>query len=363
MDLYIDRVLEDYRALHRQLDPWHIPTVYIGGGTPSVLGKDNLCRLLNDLKSYGNMDNSVPYNPEEITLEVNPESINEDLLYAVRDAGVNRLSLGIQSFHDASRKAVHRAGEGGIIDKKLKQIGRIFQDNFSADLMSGLPFQDENILRRDIEKTIESRPAHISLYALTLENDSVLKNKNILDKGFLPSTDEADKLWISGRDLLEKEGYGQYEVSNFCIPGKESRHNLRYWRMENWLGLGPAASSTIIDSAIGIHGTGTGLRFTNNSDLDLWLDRKSDEAPPGTREILDPLTLIKETFLMGFRYIKGPDEALFRKRFKKNMEAVIPETIKIWRTRGLMQKDTLALTKPGLLLLDSFLIDAFKELE
>jgi oxygen-independent coproporphyrinogen-3 oxidase len=352
---YIDQILEDAEALLDELRVTNIPTLYFGGGTPSVLGAQGIGLLVGGLSEIIKK-NTTSETPAEITVEANPETCDEAFLMACKDLGVTRMSLGIQTFNQASRQAVHRAGEEELLSGRLKLASEIFPCSFSVDLISGLPFQDEEILRKDIEKTLAFNPAHVSLYSLTIAPETPLGiragNDPIMGK------DEADKLWITGRDMLEKNGYEQYEVSNFCLPGKESLHNLRYWRMENWHGLGPSASGTIIDTD-----KGTGRRFTAAPDIDLWLKRKPNKEIPGTRENLDTLTVIKETLLMGFRLLKGPEVISFQRCFKKSIEELLPKTLKAWRNQGLLLQDRPALTKEGLLLLDLFLVEAFKELE
>lgn len=358
---YIDRVLRDTAMLFEKFPLSHMPTAYIGGGTPSVLGAAGISRLLRGIEAL------LPNKPEEFTVEANPESADEAFLAACREGGVNRLSLGVQSFHEPSRKAVHRIGEASVIPRRLSLLAEYFPLSFSADLISGLPYQDETVLLRDIEKLLSFKPAHVSLYALTVEEGTPLaeKLKGVsAGEGAPPREEEADRLWLAGRDALEKAGYAQYEVSNFSLPGKESRHNIRYWLMENWLAAGPAASMTMIRDE-----SGTALRYTARADLDEWLQREGREnrnpVPPSlfTEEILDPLTLMKETLLMGFRYIGGPSPALFRKRFGHGIEEAIPGTLAAWRRRGLVRREEAALTREGLLLLNPFLVEAFGEIE
>jgi oxygen-independent coproporphyrinogen-3 oxidase len=244
-------------------------------------------------------------------------------------------------------------GNEAILTERLSLVQDMFGGAFSVDLIAGLPFQDAKILLRDIEHILTYKPDHVSLYALTLEPGTPLEKQVRLKKTTLPDPDKADMLWIMGRDRLEQAGYGQYEVSNFSLRGKQSVHNIRYWRMENWLGLGTAASSTIIDDE-----TGTGRRFTFEPDLDAYI--------AGTRspriEDLDQLTLMKETFLMGFRYREGPDERLFQKRFGLSIQACIPSTLAKWRAKGLLKLEKSALTPQGLLFLDPFLLDVFAEI-
>ena len=363
---FVDVLLQEGERLFEKFRPACVPTVYIGGGTPSVLGSGGIRKLLCGLSGLTSRF-SPP--PEEITVEANPESADEAFLSAAREAGATRLSLGVQTFHEPSRRAVHRVPAAGVgeslLSRRLALAAEYFPDSFSADIISGLPFQSEKVLLDDIAALLSYRPAHVSLYALTLEPGTPLALKaaakdtpaGTLRHGrpafpsgtFLPDRDEADRLWLCGRDALEKSGYGQYEVSNFCLHGRESRHNIRYWRMQNWLALGPSASATIIDDK-----TGKGFRYT--------IPR---EMVPGTffTEDLTPLTLIKESFLMGFRYIEGPDEDLFRRRFRRGILELIPKTSAIWQERGFLRKDKSALTKEGLLFLDSFLLDAFQELD
>jgi oxygen-independent coproporphyrinogen-3 oxidase len=350
LNLYIERILSDAEAGLSRYGIGHIPTVYIGGGTPSVLGPGGISRLLRGLGSLW-----PGKGPQEITVEANPESAGRDFLAAALQEGATRLSLGVQSFHEASRRAVHRTGDGRLLPERLKDASEIFPGAFSADIISGLPFQDEKVLLRDLEKLLSYGPAHVSLYALTVGEGTPLAKRS-----GLPLPDEAARLWIRGRDFLEEAGYGQYEVSNFCLPGKESRHNIRYWRMENWLGLGPGASGTFIDDGNGGGGT-CGLRRAVVPDADLWLGGNTEGLE--TEEALDTFTLIKETVLMGFRYLWGPDTALFRRRFTRDIDRVIGRTMARWRERGLMRPDRATLTRAGLLLLDRFVIEAFEEME
>jgi oxygen-independent coproporphyrinogen-3 oxidase len=245
------------------------------------------------------------------------------------------------------------------IKRGLDLAAEFFPADFSVDLMTGLPGQDSDVLLGDLEGVLGFHPAHVSLYALTLEEETPLWDR----RGELPSRETADSLWITGRDALEGAGYSQYEISNFSLPGKESRHNLRYWMMENWLALGPSGSGTLIDGE-----KGTGLRFTWPADLESWLSPggSSRGALPAA-ETLDRLTLMKESILMGFRCTRGPEAGLFARRFGVSLEDAIPQTLAKYGDRGLVvpggRGEGRALSKEGLLFLDPFLIDAFGELD
>jgi oxygen-independent coproporphyrinogen-3 oxidase len=363
LDRSVDRLIVDLETQVRCFGVTDVPTIYIGGGSPSLLGAARLSRLLAALTGGGAL---WRHKSAELTVEANPETMDEPFLRACSDGGVSRISVGIQTFDGESRALLGRRGDmaGGLGDR-LRLLADVYGDSFSADLMTGLPLQTERQLRRDIETLLAYAPGHISLYALSVEPGTPLEKR--VRRGLsLPSQDEADRLWILARDALEASGYRQYEVSNFSRPGKRSLHNIRYWRMENWLGLGPAASGTVIGRPGVRHSASDtrageelcGWRFTWGRDLSAYLEGKTAQEA----EYLDSLTLIKETLLMGFRFIDGPDPLLFRHRFGRTLAACIPQTLHRWRERGLLQAEKAALTREGLLLLNPFLIEAFEEL-
>jgi oxygen-independent coproporphyrinogen-3 oxidase len=355
IDPYIDAVLGDIEDQIRLFNVDNMPSVYIGGGTPSVLGAGRITRFLTSIKTLLT-DMDTP--PVEFTVEANPESTDETFLRACVEAGVSRISLGVQSFHEASRKAVRRNGGIRQVEDALALAARYYPLAFSADLITGLPFQTGDIVRQDIRRLLSFRPAHVSLYSLVLEPQTPLGRAVKQGEVSLPPPDEADKLWIAGRDFLENEGYRQYEVSNFCLPNRTSAHNIRYWRMENWLGAGPAASGTVINDE-----TGTAKRFTCPPDIENYIRMSSPRVNHAIVEELNREDLIKETLLMGFRYCEGPDNRLFKQRFGRGIKDVIPKTIALWSERDFFQPgQELKPSKQGLLFVNGFLRDAFSEL-
>jgi len=355
IDTFIDAVLCDVAEQLGMFDVEHVPTVYIGGGTPSVLGAARMERLLAGLRA---LLQPLQGMPAECTVEANPESIDDGFLRACASGGINRLSLGVQSFHDPARRAVRRLGDSALVAERLALAARYFPGAFSIDLITGLPEQTAATVRADIERALSFRPGHVSLYSLTLEPETPLSER-VTRHGAaalsLPNGDEADSLWIAGRDALEKSGLAQYEVSSFALPHKTCAHNIRYWRMENWLGAGPAASGTIINDE-----TGTGRRFTYPPDIDAYI-----AAQKPCIEELDKAVLIRESLLMGFRYRGGPDPFMFKRRFGCGIEDLIPQTISRWRERGFFDagQDGLAPSPNGLLFLNAFLRDAFGEIK
>jgi oxygen-independent coproporphyrinogen-3 oxidase len=333
---YLDKLTLDIITKITVYGVREIPTVYIGGGTPSLLGADGIERLLFCVTGSAVARGARLSPNAEITVEANPDTMNEAFLSMCKEYGVTRISVGVQTFHDECRERVNRPGSGLMVKRKLALLNKVFPGAFSADLISGLPGQDEAVLAEDMRTLLKYRPVHVSLYDLTPPG-----NRRRKLRGILPE-DRKAALWIRGRDMLLEAGYEQYEVSNFALtPGTWSAHNIRYWLMRNWVGVGKTASGTIINDE-----KGEGIRETD-----------------GSFEPLDSETLMKETLLMGFRFCEGPDRDLFQKRFHRTIEETIPASLAKWEKRGVIRKGT---TKPeprGLLFLDGFLRDCFAEIK
>jgi oxygen-independent coproporphyrinogen-3 oxidase len=348
MDAYINAVIKDITYQCEYFNVKKIPTAYIGGGTPSVLGARRIRRLLGAL-------NALPcFTPCEFTVEANVESATEEFLTVCQDSGVNRISLGVQSFHEPSLKLVNRVAQPGVLEERLALVSRLFPEAFSADLITGLPLQTDKTVLKDVKNLLKYRPAHVSLYSLTVEGGTPLEGKIKTDALSLPCGDEADSLWLTGRDALEEAGYGQYEVSNFAISGKRCLHNNRYWQMAGWLGAGPAASGTLVDEE-----SSNAKRHTFPEDVDAYI--KTPSIHNALYEEINRGTLLRESLLMGFRVIEGPDLRIFKKRFGAGIEDLIPQTISRWRERGFFNGKLPA--RDLMLFLNGFLSDAFRELD
>jgi oxygen-independent coproporphyrinogen-3 oxidase len=337
MDLYIKSVIEDVKYQFEYFNVSKISTVYIGGGTPSVLGAQRLSILLSTL-------NALPgFIPVEFSIEANPESVTEEFLSVCREGGVNRISLGVQTFNEKSRFAVNRRGQAHLLEKKMGLVSNLFSGAFSADLITGLPFQNEKSVTEDIKRLLAFNPAHVSLYSLTVEEGTPLVKKIRSGVVNLPDGESAENLWLICRDALVEAGFSQYEVSNFALEGKRCLHNIRYWRMDGWLGAGPFASGTVLNED-----NGTAKRFTFAPDLQRYIN--SPCIHNAALEELDRSALIRESLLMGYRYCEGPDMEKFKHRFGCAIEDCIPKTLESWKEKNIM------------LFLNRFLIDAFSEL-
>jgi len=339
-DTYLSALISDIKKQIDFFNVKEIPTVYIGGGTPSVLGK-KIKILFDTLKEF------PCFKPVEFTVEANPESLTEGFLETCLEGGVNRLSLGVQTFHEPSRLAVNRKGGKELLEERLVMASRYFSGGeltLSADLITGLPYSSEETVIDDINRILEFAPDHVSLYSLSVENGTRLKENVKTNVVELPSIDCADNFWLLGKDLLLKTGFEHYEISNFAKPGKDCLHNMRYWQMENWLGAGPAASGTIVCEK-----TASAKRYTTVSDVEKYVSTNNgqlviDEEP-------DKIMFLKECILMGYRCKAGPDPVLFKRRFGCAVEECIPKTLAKWEGKDKM------------LFLNSFLTEAFDEIQ
>lgn len=210
-------------------------TLYFGGGTPSIIGADNIIKLVNAAEIFGSFD--------EITVECNPSAVDEDFFEKLSSCGVNRISLGLQSAVDSERRSLGRLAG-------VKEAGRCIDsahtagiDNISLDVMLGIPSQTEKSLDETLSFCIDSGVKHISAYMLKLEENTYFyKNREKLN---LPDDDFTADAYLRMVSALEHAGFMQYEISNFAVPGFESRHNLKYWCGDEYLGFGPAAHSFI----------------------------------------------------------------------------------------------------------------------
>lgn len=337
-------------------------TVYIGGGTPSLLAPSDISLLCRSIRPEG---------APEWTIEANPEDLTAEWLDACRAGGINRLSLGIQSMDDAVLSAVGRRGSRKANLDALSLVGERWKGALSVDLIAGLPGQARDSLEADIREVLSFAPAHVSLYSLTIEEgtplDARLAGSN---PPALPDEDESAAIWLAGRDLLASSGYTQYEVSNFALDGAESAHNLTYWHLEPYIGVGPGAAGTI--------NTGdTAERFTDIANLDTWL-----ENPAASFEVehIGREACIREYLLMGMRLASGISRKRFKDRFGQDILELTGKTVRRWQDRGLIGVDTdsgagtdgaagtdgeadrVALTGGGLLFLNRFLADCMEEL-
>lgn len=229
LDAYTDEVCRRLDAL----PPYQADTLYFGGGTPSLLGGKRLARIIRTAKGLTA--------DAEITLEANPADELYDTFAAFADAGGNRLSLGMQAAHDRSLNVLGRRHTAHQLHVAVADAKRAGLDNLSLDIMLSTPSQTENDVYQAVRECATSGASHVSAYLLKVETGTPFHTQQ--HSLALPDEDKAAELYLYACAALEQEGYAQYEISNFAKDGKESRHNLKYWNSEDYIGIGPAAHS------------------------------------------------------------------------------------------------------------------------
>ena len=263
-----------------------VDTVYFGGGTPSLLTAEQISSIISEIRSCFALEESA-----EITLEANPCTLSAEKLAELRKIGINRLSIGVQSMIDRELKILGRMHTAERAEQAVLEAARAGFDNISCDLMIALPDQKPEDMLFSIERMAALPIQHISAYILKTENGTPFDCAEIRDR--LPDEDSTAELYLDMVELLEKQGFMQYEVSNFAKEGFESRHNTRYWKCLDYLGIGPAA-----------HSCYEGKRFAVERDLSAFIAADvqqvtvTDESPCGFEEFAMLRLRLKEGLIL-----------------------------------------------------------------
>jgi oxygen-independent coproporphyrinogen-3 oxidase len=327
---YVAAVCREIEIAGRRWDRLTAPTIYFGGGTPSILPPDLLGELLRALRLAFHVSGDV-----EITLEANPGTVDVERLCRMRALGVNRLSLGIQSAHDDELGLLGRIHTW---DEAVETVGAAREagfDNLSLDFIFGLPGQTMSRWRETVEAALRLRPEHLSLYALSVEEDTRLEAR--IAAGELPSPDEdmAAEMYELAEERLAEAGYWHYEISNWAtvhprIPNPYMcHHNLTYWRNESWLGVGAGAHSWM-----------DGRRWANvRHPREYVAALERGDTPAAETEPINRRLEMGETMMMGLRLAEGVDDARFCARFGVGLEATFGESLAQLHSIGLLVWD------------------------
>ena len=299
--------LNAYVQLHKD---FVIKTIYIGGGTPSLLSAQQLSEITSTIFKFTVSDNL------EFTIEVNPDDVTIELLQTLEQNKITRISCGVQSFSDTVLKSVHRRADLSQILSAFDIICSNWKGIFSIDLICGLPGETKESLLHGLQllcsRQINGQKIHhISFYSLCVEEETPL-GKDICSNRINFDQDECDNLWLAGRNFLLENGYKQYEVSNFCLENFECVHNMTYWKHQDYIGCGAGATGTIYFN------DGTGKRTTTTRDLNLYIQPWTNE-PPSETENLTAQTSEFEYFMMGLRTCHGVSEKDYETIFGKAM--------------------------------------------
>ncbi len=306
MDDYIKALAVDFRRSRADLSGASVETVYFGGGTPGMLGPKRLAWLLKKLRQ--NFDFTAD---AEITLESNPATLSFEDYQKLRRAGFNRISFGVQSLNDSELKRLGRIHNSREAAQAVRDARRAGFENISIDIMFGLPGQTVDSLMTTLSDARELAPDHISFYGLKIEEGTPFYDiKDTLD---LPDEDEYAKLYLSGAQKLCDMGYTQYEISNFAKDGFACRHNLKYWKLNEYVGFGPAAHSFI-----------NATRYGLTRDLAGYINAVKSGALPerSEEELIEPEAQIREYIMMSLRLADGINRMVFEARFGQSFDKV-----------------------------------------
>lgn len=329
MQCYMHTLLREIEYRAPVAEGCEVDSIFIGGGTPSCLDAGYIQRIMETIRQNYRLKQSEcgrTHVLPEVTIECNPGTLDRHKLECYRRAGINRISLGLQSSSDEELRLLGRIHTW---EQFLQSAGlvREFFDNWNVDLMSALPGQTTDSCRRTLENVLALEPSHISAYSLIIEEgtpfyEKYKEDEHIRQKGgnprFLPSEEEERNMYEMTGQLLEEHGYHRYEISNYAKKGRQSRHNNRYWLREDYLGLGLGASSLMEN-----------VRWNNVADMTVYLQ----EHPPQElfpRVELQRLTRrqqMEETMFLGLRRMQGVDTENFAKRFGQTIENVYGEVI------------------------------------
>jgi oxygen-independent coproporphyrinogen-3 oxidase len=339
MEPFVDALLLELDRCVTSADV-SVRTIFVGGGTPSVLPTRLLRRLFDALGTA-----ATEHGPVEFTVEVNPASLNDTKASIFRDAGVNRISMGVQSFHDHELRVLDRIHSVADIEPSAEVIRRWGFDHFSVDLIFGIPGQTMTSWRESLHRAVALGVDHLSCYGLTYEQGTPLRSR--LDGGLFEAVNEVAEaeFYEVLMDQAAEAGFEQYEISNFARPGAESQHNLRYWRNEPVIGVGPSAASYL-----------GGRRWSNVRDTAMYTRTivAGDDTSVDLEQLSD-LERAGETAMLRLRLNEGIDCEVFVGQTGFHPEALFGGLIETFAARGLLVSDgkRIALTRTGRLVADS----------
>jgi oxygen-independent coproporphyrinogen-3 oxidase len=358
---YVNRLIEDMVASHAWAErmgvdmPRRVDTVYLGGGTPSLLAPELVTHLFAAMRAEFDLDPNA-----EITVECAPGQLTDETLQALVAVGVNRISLGVQSFIDREAASSGRLHSRAVVLEDIKRLRAAGIANLNLDLIAGLAGQTFASWQESLAVLTESRVPHASLYMLEVDQDSRL-GREVLAHGFryhadqVPADDLIAQMYSLAIERLSQAGLEQYEISNFCRPGMESRHNLRYWQRRPYLGLGLDASSMLALHTADPLAQGLVLRSTTTDDLKAYLSG----AEPVETAWLAPAQQHEEAWFLGLRLNAGVEVAAVEREFGPATVALALAAVARLIESGLVISDskTVRLTPQGQLLSN----DVFQE--
>lgn len=335
-ETYVQGLLKEIESYREFAKGYKVSTVFLGGGTPSILSGEQIERILGAVSDVFMMDKHA-----EITLEMNPGTVTEEKLRSYKKAGINRLSIGLQSVKNENLKLLGRIH---IYEEFLQSYELARQEGFkniSVDLISSLPGQTLESWKEELQEIVRLNPEHVSVYQLILEEGTPFYETYADHPELLPDEEVSREIYLSTGRILSEAGYEQYEISNYAKPGQESRHNLKYWDRADYLGLGLGAASMVRN-----------IRMTNTRDLKTYLEHCSQ--PKTMRkdvQFLEEPRQMEEFMFLGLRKTRGVSRKEFHRVFGRDMDMVYEKTLAKCLENGMLKehKDRVFLSEEGVL--------------
>ena len=343
VDAFVEGVIQEMELL--ETPPLIFDTIYLGGGTPSVLPVRKIEKLLSNAVNIFDIQDSA-----EITIEVNPGTVDQEKLRNLRKAGINRINIGVQSFSNAALAFLGRIHTADQAAAAIADARRAGFDNLGLDLIYGLPGQTPETWQEDLEQAISYSPEHLSCYTLTYEQGTPLGKMKVDGQVDPLGGDAVADLFKIMQNILEQHGYEQYEIANFArIPDNSSisyrsRHNQKYWSFAPYIGLGPSAHSFVAPK-----------RRWNTADIDTYLSRlKKNQLPIQGSEILTPEQRLMESLYLGLRTREGIDISHLEQTFEIDFDDRYGNTLDDLIKEELIERieSHWALTRKGMRFLD-----------
>ena len=313
---YVKSLCREIKQETRAYEQYQVDTIFFGGGTPSLLTAEQIQRIMDTVR--GNYSLQSGKEEPEITMEVNPGTVTFEKLCGYKKAGINRLSIGLQSVRDEELKALGRIHTFEEFKDTWNFARKAGFSNINVDLMSALPGQSVENWRESLEKAAALGPEHISAYSLIVEAGTLFfdwyEEKSVTDEAHppLPDEDKEREMYKLTEEFLKQYGYHRYEISNYAKEGKECRHNRRYWQRENYAGFGLGAASMVEN-----------VRWSNTRNLQQYLEANRKED----RQVLSEKEQMEEFMFLGLRLTKGVSTQNFYRQFGKEIESVYGQVL------------------------------------
>lgn len=345
---YVQQLIRELQVRSAAFKDYFLDTVFLGGGTPSVLEGRQIAEIMEAVQGNFKLERNA-----EITMEMNPGTVNEEKLIAYRKAGINRISFGVQSMQNKELELLGRIHTVEDFLQNYKAARKVGFSNINMDLMSALPNQTLKDVKKNLTEAAKLSPEHLSCYGLIIEEDTpfyqVYEEQELRrqageerQEDALPTEQSEREMyqWIS--DFLEEQGYVHYEISNYAKPGMECKHNLKYWERKEYLGAGLGAASFVGD-----------IRWSNLRTMEEYLQADIEQEPEKLveeREVVNEISAIEEFMFLGLRTIQGISKTEFYQSFGKEYMQVYQTVHHKMISQGLLEEegDRVRLTKQGI---------------